>query len=166
MKNRLPFGSRAGFSLMETVLALFVLTIGIMGVFALFPAGLTASRDAMHDSRISLLAEAVMSDLRMQLLSETFDPNATGYRFEDSDNLTGSPLRPDGTLVLISDQNTGTPIGRFRLTVRAHPDFPANKLADATLECWPGPGPTAASDPALQRQRKLVFNTRIADLSQ
>jgi hypothetical protein len=148
---------------METVLALFVLTIGIMGVFALFPAGLTASRDAMHDSRISLLAEAVMADLRREL-AENFDPNAGGYKFEDDDNFTGTIDANSSRPQLIEDLNTGTPIGRFKLTVQPNTEFASGKLAEAMLECWPGPG--ELSGPTLERQRRLVFYTRILDRSE
>lgn len=167
---------RRGFSLVETVLALFVVAIGIIGIFALFPAGLTASRDAMDDSRISLLAEAILSDVRAELARD-FN---VGYEFRDNnlcdDDGDDIVIEGTGDRVLVFSRAedeaghdvAGDPIGVFELNVEKlpAPENPGERLAEATLRVWPGmvDDPDDLEADKLTR-RNLVFYTRILDRS-
>ncbi len=62
-----PARPRAGFSLVETALAVGVVGIGLVGLVGLYPAGLEMSRRAVHDSYGGLFAEAVLNGLRAQV---------------------------------------------------------------------------------------------------
>lgn len=54
-------GARSGFSLVEVCLAILVVALGILAVFALFPFGLKASESAEGDTRTALFAESVLA---------------------------------------------------------------------------------------------------------
>lgn len=69
--------SAAAFSLVEVVLALGIVAFAFVGVLALLPAGLKASRDASAQTEASNLATAIAADLRRAPVT----PNATSPRF-------------------------------------------------------------------------------------
>lgn len=54
---------RAGFTLVETALALLAISIGLLGIFGLARHGLKASGDADEETRCTLLAETVFASL-------------------------------------------------------------------------------------------------------
>ncbi len=54
----------SGFTLIEIVFALAVLLIGLVGVLALFPVGLTASKKAGDYTTAALVAEQVIANIR------------------------------------------------------------------------------------------------------
>ena len=70
MRGRVQNG-RAGFSLVEVSLALLVVGVGMMGAFALFPAGLDAGKAALEDSRASLFADEAFDSLRALSVAKT-----------------------------------------------------------------------------------------------
>ena len=61
---------RAGFSLMEINMAVFVMAIGILGMVALFPLGLREAIQGRADLRQSMFADHVINQLT-GLLSQT-----------------------------------------------------------------------------------------------
>ena len=64
--------SRRAFSLVELLLAVFILGIGIIGISALFPAGIAQQRQANDDIMGPIVADNAMSILRMKLNPEMF----------------------------------------------------------------------------------------------
>ncbi|MBW7863176.1 MAG: prepilin-type N-terminal cleavage/methylation domain-containing protein [Candidatus Hydrogenedentes bacterium] len=78
--------SRAGFTLLEVVIALTILAVGIMAVMALFPASLTQQRVAAERTVIASLARTQLSEVRTggmgASLSEWIRGNA--YRVVDA----------------------------------------------------------------------------------
>jgi prepilin-type N-terminal cleavage/methylation domain-containing protein len=56
--------ARAGFSLIEVALALLVAGVGMLSVFALFPAALDMNKKAIDDSQTSLFAQEVFNGFR------------------------------------------------------------------------------------------------------
>ena len=54
---------RAGFSLVEVLIAMFLLIIGIVGVMRLFPTSLRQSQKAAESTVVSQLAETRMNEL-------------------------------------------------------------------------------------------------------
>ncbi|MBI4614224.1 MAG: prepilin-type N-terminal cleavage/methylation domain-containing protein [Planctomycetes bacterium] len=56
-------GRAAGFTLIEILIALSVLVVGLVGIFALFPVGMAASRGAVEDTSASILAESIQSSI-------------------------------------------------------------------------------------------------------
>ena len=95
---------RKGFSLVEVSLALLVVGVGMMGAFALFPAGLDAGKLAMADSRASLFSDEAFDSLRILSAAGTNLTGVTDYRdavpmgpgsdFWSADGAAPSPLAP------------------------------------------------------------------------
>ncbi len=56
--------ARAGFTLIEVLVALFILLLGIGAVMYLFPASLSAAREAAERTRTSQTAHSVISQIR------------------------------------------------------------------------------------------------------
>jgi len=56
---RTPRRFRAGFTLIEILIALVVLLVGIVGILALFPVGIESTRTAVQDSHAAILAESI-----------------------------------------------------------------------------------------------------------
>jgi len=56
--------ARRGFTLVEVALALLVITVGVLGAFALFPQGLAQSEMASFETQASLFAEMVLRSYR------------------------------------------------------------------------------------------------------
>lgn len=55
-----------GFSLVEVSLALLVVSVGVLGAFALIPAGLSTNRIAIEETQSAMFAETVFNGLRAQ----------------------------------------------------------------------------------------------------
>lgn len=94
----------AGFSLAEISLALLVVSIGMLGLFALFPAGIQMSKSAVDDTRSALFAEAVFNGLRAK---------ARETAWNQVDNITldavaGDMWKNTGTLVVRQDSVINT----------------------------------------------------------
>lgn len=135
---------QAGFTLAEIVLAMLVVAVGVIGVFSLFPAGLQASRAAIDDSRTALLAEAILTDLRMEMAGNYRD-DASGFAYPtDSGDVVANGAE------LLVEEADGEPVGRFRLRVRP---IDTGRLAEAILEVKPG----------IQTNRTHTFYTRFVN---
>lgn len=52
-----------GFSLVEIALAILVMAVGLLTVFAIFPAGLKQTQEAENDTRASMFAEYVLNSV-------------------------------------------------------------------------------------------------------
>ncbi len=63
---------RRGFSLVELLLAVFILGIGIIGISALFPAGIAQQRQATDDIMGPVVADNALAILRTKLKPEWF----------------------------------------------------------------------------------------------
>ena len=59
-----PLSARGGFTLIEVLVALFILLFGIGAVMFLFPASLSAARTAAERTRTSQTAHSVVSQIR------------------------------------------------------------------------------------------------------
>lgn len=79
---------RRGFTLVEMLLAVFVIAIGTISVFALFGVGLTQQRQSQDDMIGPTIAQNAIETLRLKL-----SPDMFGYR-----NLSGFPSDPVATL--------------------------------------------------------------------
>ena len=79
---------RAGFSLIELLMAIFILGIGIISIASLFPAGIAQQRGAMDDQVGPLVARNAMSLLRSRIPADAF-----GYS-EDSNSVSPWDIRP------------------------------------------------------------------------
>ena len=64
--------ARRGFSLVEMLLAVFILGIGVISIAALFPAGITLQRQAADDTIGPLVAKNAFATLRSKLSQSDF----------------------------------------------------------------------------------------------
>ncbi|MHC4101017.1 MAG: type IV pilus modification PilV family protein, partial [Planctomycetota bacterium] len=58
---------RNGFTLMEVLIAIFILGIGVIGIAALFPAGIAQQRSSVDDVLGPVVADNAMALLRARL---------------------------------------------------------------------------------------------------
>jgi len=63
---------RRGFSLVEMLLAVFILGIGVVSISALFPAGIALQRQATDDLMGPIVAKSAMATLRSKLSQDDF----------------------------------------------------------------------------------------------
>ena len=63
---------RHGFSLVEVLLAIFILGIGVIAVAALFPAGIAQQRRSVDDIMGPIVANNALAILRLKLQPEDF----------------------------------------------------------------------------------------------
>jgi len=63
---------RSGFSLIEVLLAIFILGIGIISIAALFPAGIAQQRQSVDDVIGPIVADNALAILRSKLSQEDF----------------------------------------------------------------------------------------------
>ncbi len=70
---------KGGFSLIEVILALAILILGLVGVIALFPVGLRASRQASVLSEETLLAQSHLEEIKT-LGYDKIDPKEGTYK--------------------------------------------------------------------------------------
>ncbi len=64
--------SRRAFSLIEVLIAIFILGIGVLGIAALFPAGIAQQRRAVDDAIGPVVAENAMAVIRSKVRPEFF----------------------------------------------------------------------------------------------
>lgn len=64
---RMTRSRRSGFTLIEILISLSVLTIGLVGILALFPVGLQNSKQAIEDTVSANIAESVKSGIVQSL---------------------------------------------------------------------------------------------------
>ena len=62
--------AKRGFTLIEVTLSLLVLSVGLLSIFALFPAGLRFSKEAIDETQAALFAEEVLNGVRAQAVTE------------------------------------------------------------------------------------------------
>ncbi|MFH0952979.1 MAG: prepilin-type N-terminal cleavage/methylation domain-containing protein [Verrucomicrobiota bacterium] len=56
-----------GFTLVEVTLAIFVVAVGLLAAYSLFPAGLTMNKFAIDDTETALFGEEVMNGLHSKI---------------------------------------------------------------------------------------------------
>lgn len=141
--NKLRKQAQSGFTMVEVALAILVVAVGLLGVFALFPVGLHAGRDAVDDTEVMMVAEAVLSNLH-SFMATNYNDTASGFVFD----YNGTDIRPGSTSELMRPDNF-TPLCTVQLRVRPRR---AGSLAEANLICYPGK----------TRTRTIEFYTRCA----
>ncbi len=70
--RRHPVGRRVGFSLVEVLLAIFILGVGVIAVAALFPAGIAQQRRSVDDIIGPIVANNAIAILRTRLRPDDF----------------------------------------------------------------------------------------------
>jgi prepilin-type N-terminal cleavage/methylation domain-containing protein len=64
---------KKGFTLVEVALALLVVSVGLLALFALFPAGLKLNKQAIDETQAALFAEEVLNGVRAQAATQRWD---------------------------------------------------------------------------------------------
>ena len=82
---------KAGFTLVEIMIALVILVVGLLGVLALFPVGMTASKRAGDISQAGILAQAQMDEIKEARDFYIEDPGAYPNEYP-----SGYPTPPPG----------------------------------------------------------------------
>ncbi len=77
-----PCGRHLGFSLVELLLAIFILGIGVISIAALFPAGIAQQRQSGDDVIGPIVANNALSILRSKLKDRDFAVNSFGFTVE------------------------------------------------------------------------------------
>ena len=71
-EHRRPRPSRRGFSLIELLLAIFILGVGVISVAAVFPAGIIQQRRAQDDVLGPVVAESALATIRSRVSQDDF----------------------------------------------------------------------------------------------
>ena len=64
---------KQGFTLMEIALSLLVLSVGLLALFGLFPAGLQMNKQAIDETQAALFAEEVLNGVRARAAITRWD---------------------------------------------------------------------------------------------
>ncbi|MDR1145794.1 MAG: hypothetical protein LBK71_06635 [Verrucomicrobiales bacterium] len=124
-----------GFSLLETVFALGLLTVALTGLLAVLPLPFAIQSGVEHRAMAGLIAETL---------------RATAFTVSDEDDETASYVALDATGSVTRDLTSaafadGDRPAAFVAAIRArrHAEFPALAALQITVE-WPGAAPTDA----------------------
>ncbi|MCE0499341.1 MAG: hypothetical protein LV481_15480 [Methylacidiphilales bacterium] len=174
MKSSIP-GGRAGFTLVEVVLALGVTTFCLLTMVGLLAVGISTNKSTIQQSIAANIAGAAMADLRATpLANESYSTAEILYSprfgFELPASTSGSGIEASGAQTIYVDVNgmpltgvnsnlsTTSSAGTFRVTVvgPARPSVPSGAAAQTQrlaspvyiLVTWPGQAdPTATTWP-------------------
>ena len=82
-----------GFTLMEILVAIFVMSVGLAGIIGVFPMGIKAGSEAVKDTYSGILAQSVLDGLKVAMRENRFeDPRRGGtYVVFDHDGITDDP---------------------------------------------------------------------------
>ena len=72
MSRSASISTRRGFSLIEVLLAIFILGIGIISIGAIFPAGIVQQRQSLDDALGPVVADNALASLRAKLSQNDF----------------------------------------------------------------------------------------------
>lgn len=156
----------SGFSLIEIIVAMGILTVSLVGLLALFPVALSTAADSKAETRVTQIAQSVFADLSSSTLTNAsliVGPNLVvdidrGLDLSQSQTLYLS-YHGDGTCVgklTAGDYTDGVAgKGEFFLKLTSAPILPTTSLALSTLTLSVE---TPARAPALKR-KKYTFVT-------
>lgn len=85
-----------GFSLIEIVLALGIMSFALVGILGLFPIALDTATESKAETRIGLIAQSISAEISSTLITETDDttnpPSVTSTALMD---VAGTPIAFD-----------------------------------------------------------------------
>ena len=150
-----------GFSLVEVVLALGVIAFALVGIMGLFPVAMKSAQESQRETRATLIAQQIFSDLRVSsgtnrfVISGPAANNTNGLSLAFATNLylafdaNGAPLAPvaptdfsnsypDVSALFLAniavDTNTGIPnLSRVQATVESPAAAPAANRSKFTF---------------------------------
>ncbi len=149
-----------GFTLVEIALALLVISIGVIAILGLFPAGLEANQRSIGETRAALFAEDVLNGYRA--LSRAVPWNQLGNQelpavaadmWRDSDGLRILPNGQQQRNVYVADI-PGMELEEFAVRYRLEITDVTSDVKRMRLEVWPGEFGPADEEP-------IVFLTEL-----
>ncbi len=119
-----------GFSLIEVVLALGVIAFALVGIMGLFPVAMKSAQESQRETRATLIAQQIFSDLRVSAGTNRFV--ISGATANDTNSLS---LASDGNLYLAFGTN-GSPITSVNAAAftNSYPDLTASYLANISVD--------------------------------
>jgi prepilin-type N-terminal cleavage/methylation domain-containing protein len=143
MTRRTGFRKRGGFNLIEVSLAIVVVGLGLIAIFALFPAGLEAIRVASAETSNSLFAERLLNGLH----ARSAEMNWTEWK-ENKFNLPGLAL----DTVTVLDQTA------YYLTIGSPTNTPAGlRRKEVLLYTLPWVAPRAPTEEWLKNRGNIYY---------
>jgi Tfp pilus assembly protein PilV len=139
------------FSLLEVVIALGVITVGIVGILAVIPTALQTGHSAQNETRAAHIAQSIVGSLVAQASSQFNNiqlPLSDGSRLTPPIDLTAPnitvPLYADNDGKLTQDATTAS----YAITIYTNnsvPGFtdPASANAVTVRVAWPANAPAA-----------------------
>ncbi len=144
-------GQRAGtrsFSLLEVVIALGVITVGVVGVLAVFPTALQTGHAAQDETRAAHIAQSVFGSLvagaTSQFNNVLLPPTPVSIDLTGSSSPTSPTLYADNNGNLISN-STNAAYAIFVYTNNSVPGFTGPGTANLVTVrvAWPANAPAA-----------------------
>ena len=152
--------TKIGFSLIEIVLALGIMSFALVGILGLFPAAIDTARDSKAETRIALIAQSILADLQA-----SHDPTKQSCEIQTSASSSSTiSLIVDSSIALGFDEEgvVQQQILNFTSGSSAHPfianvtidyqqpitgpnppDFPELAKIEIRVD-YPGPAPESA----------------------
>jgi len=73
--------NKTGFTLIEILIALFVMAVGIIGVMSAFPVGIEATREAVDNAMVCIIGKSAIDQMQVYMnTSEIFDSRPGVYK--------------------------------------------------------------------------------------
>ena len=151
MKRATVSGQRAGtrsFSLLEVVIALGVITVGVVGVLAVFPTALQTGHAAQDETRAAHIAQSVIGSLvagaTSQFNNAGLPPTPVSIDLTASSSPTSPTLYADNDGNLIPN-STNAAYAIFVYTNNSVPGFtdPGTANLVTVRVAWPAIAPAA-----------------------
>jgi len=119
-----------GFSFIEVVLALGVIAFALVGIMGLFPVAMKSAQESQRETRATLIAQQIFSDLRVASGTDRFVVSGPG-----SNDTNGLSLAATGNLYLAFNTN-GSPLATITASgfSNTYPDVSASFLANITVD--------------------------------
>lgn len=138
--------SRRGFSLVEVALALLVVSVGILGAFSLFPAGLKTNQEAIDDAQATLFSNLVFEHMRAMAQISNYwaaagnyvpPPGGSSGGFFTTDESAGGRIQKSSTPRTFTAKYNNE-YTEFALRYQLIEDTSVLNLKKFTLLVWPG----------------------------
>ena len=136
-----PHPKRAGFTIVEVLLAMFILLIGSVGIIAFLTFGGSTARHAQLRTQAALAVEAVEADIERNI-----------FPFEDGE--LGEPVGWEGREV------PGVPGVVYSATAVPNPDLPREYRVDIKMT-WQSAGVKRGKSWSTLRIKELPFGERL-----
>lgn len=102
----LSLSKKSGFSLIEIVLALGIIAFALVGIMGLFPVAMKSAQESQRETRATLIAQQIFSDLRM--LTGTNRALVRGPSSDSNALIPNFSLASQGNSATIAFDNNGT----------------------------------------------------------